>query len=671
MATDQSQGDFQAGEAETAEDRLLFRQFAENIPTLAWIANADGYITWYNRRWHEYCGTTAEQMEGWGWQSVHDPAALPRVLERWQYAISTGQPLEMTFPLRGADGVFRPFLTRIAPWRDASGRIARWFGTNTDVSLRAAAEKQVRDSEARLRALTDNLPGGAVYQMSTGRGGEDRRFLYLSPSYEQLTGVPPEAVMKDPSIAYNMALPEYRDVVAKAEAEAIPTRSLFDVETRFRRADGEVRWCRIISAPREQEDGALIWEGLEIDITEKKELEEDLRRLNETLEKRVEERTAELLEAQEALRQSQKLEAMGQLTGGVAHDFNNLLSPIIGGLDLLQLSGFGGPREQRLIEAALQSAERAKTLVQRLLAFARRQPLQPRRVDVGVLVTGMAGLIGSTAGPQVHLAVRVPADLPPAKADPNQLELALLNLCVNARDAMPDGGTLTIAAEARTVERGDKLKLRAGRYVRVSVADTGVGMDEETLARAVEPFFSTKGIGKGTGLGLSMAHGLAEQLGGILMLSSRPGLGTCVELWLPVSAEDEERKVAHSLTEIAKGGEECVLLVDDEPLVRASTATMLSALGYGVIEAESGSEALRLMEERPVELIVSDQLMPGMTGTELAAEVGQRWPGIPVLIISGYADLESISPNLPRLNKPFRRRDLADAIEEAKRALAH
>jgi CheY-like chemotaxis protein len=155
------------------------------------------------------------------------------------------------------------------------------------------------------------------------------------------------------------------------------------------------------------------------------------------------------------------------------------------------------------------------------------------------------------------------------------------------------------------------------------------------------------------------------------MLSSRPGLGTCVELWLPVSAEDEERKVAHSLTEIAKGGEECVLLVDDEPLVRASTATMLSALGYGVIEAESGSEALRLMEERPVELIVSDQLMPGMTGTELAAEVGQRWPGIPVLIISGYADLESISPNLPRLNKPFRRRDLADAIEEAKRALAH
>ena len=654
---------------EAGEEAQLFRQFAENLPTLAWIANADGYITWYNRRWHDYCGTTPEQMEGWGWQSVHDPDELPRVLEQWQRSIATGLPTEMTFPLLGADGVFRPFLTRIEPWRDKDGNVIRWFGINTDISRRTTAERQVRESDARLRALADNLPGGAVYQLSTGRDGHDRRFLYLSQGYERLTGVPPEAVLADPNIAYDMALPEYRELVAAAEAEAIASRSVLDIETRFRRADGEVRWCRIISAPREQEDGSLVWDGLEIDTTDRKRLEDDLRSLNDSLEKRVEERTAELLEAQEALRQSQKLEAMGQLTGGVAHDFNNLLAPIIGGLDLLQRSGMGGEREQRLIEGAMQSAERAKTLVQRLLAFARRQPLQAKRVDVATLVQGMADLIASTCGPQVHVVVKLPPDLPPAKADPNQLELAILNLSVNARDAMPDGGTLNIAATAETVPVHDRSTLAAGDYVRLSVGDTGTGMDEGTMARAVEPFFSTKGIGKGTGLGLSMAHGLAQQLGGALLLSSKPGLGTCVELWLPVSREGLANAGQGGRTREAGGEAGCVLLVDDEVLVRSSTAEMLRELGYEVVEAGSGEEALRLIELQKVEMVVTDHLMPGITGTDLAHRIRSRSPRLPVLIISGYADLDRISPELPRLSKPFRQKDLAEALSAAKAGL--
>ena len=272
--------------------------------------------------------------------------------------------------------------------------------------------------------------------------------------------------------------------------------------------------------------------------------EEALRHLNETLEQRVLSRTTELVEAQEALRQSQKLEAMGQLTGGVAHDFNNLLTPIIGGLDMLSRRGVGGERERRLIDGALQSAERAKTLVQRLLAFARRQPLQAEAVDVGALVRGMADLIASTSGPQVRMQVEIEEGLVAAEADPNQLEMAILNLCVNARDAMPDGGVLTLSAGCKKLAAGEITRLPAGSYIRIRIADTGVGMDEATVARAVEPFFSTKGIGKGTGLGLSMVHGLASQLSGALTIASKPGLGTTVDLWLPVSEDQAAETTA-------------------------------------------------------------------------------------------------------------------------------
>jgi signal transduction histidine kinase/CheY-like chemotaxis protein len=368
-------------------------------------------------------------------------------------------------------------------------------------------------------------------------------------------------------------------------------------------------------------------------------------------------------QAEEALRQSQKLEAMGQLTGGVAHDFNNLLTPIIGGLDMLSRREAGGERNQRLIGAALQSAERAKTLVQRLLAFARRQPLQLIAVDLAGLVTGMADLVASTSGPQIKVAVDVAADLPPAKADPNQLDMAILNLSVNARDAMPDGGTLRISAASETIGPDHRSKLGPGPYVRLSVADTGIGMDETTLARAVEPFFSTKGIGKGTGLGLSMVHGLASQLGGALAITSKPGLGTNVELWLPVSTEPSgtaERSVKATSEPKAVG---TALLVDDEDIVRMSTADMLAELGYKVVEASSAKEALRSLDRGlHVDVLVTDHLMPGMTGVDLARVVRDQNPRTSVLIVSGFAEAEGIAPDLPRLAKPFRLADLAAAL---------
>ncbi|WP_415837140.1 ATP-binding protein [Sphingomonas sp. IC4-52] len=373
-------------------------------------------------------------------------------------------------------------------------------------------------------------------------------------------------------------------------------------------------------------------------------------------------REAELEAAQEALRQSQKMEAMGSLTGGVAHDFNNLLTPIIGSLDMLHRKGVGTEREKRLIDGALQSAERAKTLVQRLLAFARRQPLQATAVDVKQLVGGMLDLIGSTLGPTIDLKVDLAADLRPAQADPNQLEMALLNLAVNARDAMPDGGELTIGAACENV-RDRRPGLPRGHYVRLSVSDTGSGMDEETRQRAVEPFFSTKGIGKGTGLGLSMVHGLAAQLGGALTIDSAPGQGTNVALWLPISTDLPDQGRVPEQLERPENPLGVALLVDDEDLVRMSTAHMLMDLGYDVVETNSGESALQMVQGGLTpDLLVTDHLMPGMTGARLVRKMKALRPSLRALIVSGYAEADGIDPDITRLTKPFRSIELAESL---------
>ena len=444
-------------------------------------------------------------------------------------------------------------------------------------------------------------------------------------------------------------------------------RALYDVEYRtVGKEDGVVRWVAAKGRGVFDASGrCLRVAGTAVEVTARKRAEEALHELNATLEARISEAIAEREAAQEALRQSQKMEAMGQLTGGVAHDFNNLLTPIVGALDMLERRGLGGEREQRLISGAMQSAERAKTLVQRLLAFARRQPLQPVPVDVAKLVTGMGDLVASTTGPQIKVVIDAPEDLPPATADPNQVEMALLNLAVNARDAMPDGGTLRISASAEDVGGSNRAKLKLGSYVRLSVADTGSGMDDVTLARAVEPFFSTKGVGKGTGLGLSMVHGLALQLGGALTIQSSAGLGTNVELWLPRSVARPAAATRRSEMIEAGAARGTALVVDDEELVRASTADMLTDLGYAVVEADSGEEAVAMLgREEPFDLIVTDHLMPGISGTGLARRVRTNWPNVPVLLISGYGEHRELDPDLPRLTKPFRKDELASALAE-------
>jgi signal transduction histidine kinase len=376
----------------------------------------------------------------------------------------------------------------------------------------------------------------------------------------------------------------------------------------------------------------------------------------------LQEQIAARRQTEEALYQSQKMEAIGQLTGGVAHDFNNLLTPIIGSLDILQRRGVGGAREQRLIAGALASAERAKTVVQRLLAFARRQPLQTSAVDVAGLLSGVVELVKTASAPAIRVEIEVAPDVAPAHADPHQLEMALLNLCVNARDAMPDGGVLTLTARGETIGPGHAT-LPPGEYVRIGVVDTGTGMDAATLARAVEPFFSTKDAGHGTGLGLSMVHGLASQLGGALTLSSEPGKGVKAELWLPVSRDPVPSAPTKRVNAAADAARGTVLLVDDEEMVRATTAEMLTELGYQVVEVCSALEALALFDDgQSFDLLLTDHVMPGMSGADLVRRLRQTYPELRALIISGYAEVDAIAPDVPRLMKPFRHEDLASSL---------
>jgi PAS domain S-box-containing protein len=760
-----------------------FRKLAENLPTLCWIADRDGYISWYNSKWYEYTGTTPPDMEGWGWQSVHDPAALPEILERWQEAISAAQPFEMVIPIRGADGGLRPFLTRINPAFDDQGAVVNWYGVNTDISIQVQAQDAVTRTEARFRLLADSMP--QLVWSAAADGGRD----YHNARWYAFTGAPVGACDGD---AWSEWIhPEDRDSALAAWKRAFEAKEAFQSEYRLRSRSGDYRWVLAGGQPERDAEGRVTrWYCACTDIEEIVQARLHMKRSRDDLEEVVRQRTGErnllatlvertdvmvmalgldyrilavnranideferiygrrpkvgdnlldlladqpdqqasvrsawsraiegeeytvvqtrgcptrarsdyefkyntlkndagerigafqfvtdvtqrlkdqrtLAQAQEALVQAQKLEAMGQLTGGVAHDFNNLLTPIMGALDMLERRGVGDPREQRLIHGALESAERARTLVHRLLAFARRQPLQSVPVDVGGLVRGLSGLVASAVGPTISLTMRIPDPLPMARADSHQLEMAILNLAVNARDAMDGAGRLTISVSAELAEERHPAGLKPGAYVRLCVSDTGKGMDDATAARAIEPFFSTKGVGQGTGLGLSMAHGLACQLGGALTIESKPGAGAHISIWLPQSDDSLRPNEGPALSGGCSSAAGLVLLVDDEASIRAITAEMLTELGFEVREAISPEAAYAAVQAGLApDVLVTDHLMPGMTGVQLASAIQAIAPQTRALIISGFAEVESLDASLHRLSKPFKQSDLANALDE-------
>jgi nitrogen-specific signal transduction histidine kinase/CheY-like chemotaxis protein len=360
----------------------------------------------------------------------------------------------------------------------------------------------------------------------------------------------------------------------------------------------------------------------------------------------------------------EKLKAMGQVTGGLAHEVNNLLTPIMASLEMLSRPGLSVERTGLLTERGLAAANGAKHLMQQLLAFAGRQPLRAVAVDIGALVSALGKRIQNVVGPRVRITLNIDQDLGLANADPAQLESAILNLSSNARDAMPEGGRLSVSVTAETPESvRDLAHSRLGACVRISIEDNGSGMDDVTRSRAVEPFFSTKGVGKGVGLGLSTAHGIAVQLGGTLTMTSKVGVGTRVDVFLPILAQS----VASPRSADSAKGCDCrgdsVLLVDDDDSVRATIAEMLIQLGFIVHEASSAEEALEWIQQGgDLDLLITDYSMPGMSGVGLADAVRQQRPKIPVLVISGFAEAVGNAPDVARLAKPFREADLGACI---------
>ncbi|HYF55555.1 MAG TPA: response regulator [Salinarimonas sp.] len=531
-----------------------------------------------------------------------------------------------------------------------------------------ASAARLRDSEERRTvALAAGQMGSWDWDLVTGEVIWDEgqyRIFGIEPGTGPLTleGVRPFIHPDDLALVQSVA------------AEAALGRRTFQVEARLLRPD-EVRWCICAGAVVAGEGGQVARvSGVTIDITERKRAEQALLNMNEELERRIEERTREREHALAQLFEAQKLDTIGQLTGGVAHDFNNLLMAVLGSLQLLRKRVPDDPRALRLLDNAVQGAERGAALTQRLLAFARRQELKPESVDVTRLVGSMEDLLKRALGPTIRIAKSLPGDLAPVRVDANQLELALLNLAVNARDAMPVGGALAVAACNEAVAPADAVRagIKAGDYVRISVADTGMGMDEATLARATEPFFTTKGPGKGTGLGLSMVHGLAAQSGGMLRVTSQVGKGTAVELWLPRAADEAAHHAAGRRgrpagpAEVAQVLPHTILVVDDDLLVSTGTAAMLEDLGHTVIEVHSATQALEILDADPrVEIVITDYAMPGMTGLQLARQLEADRPGLPVILATGYAEWpegEEAAIQLPRLAKPFKQEELAAAI---------
>ncbi|MGC1466004.1 MAG: PAS domain S-box protein [Pseudolabrys sp.] len=533
--------------------------------------------------------------------------------------------------------------------RDPSGAVIGFAKITRDLSERMNSENILSKSEQRFRLLVQGVTDYAIFML------DPRGYITnWNTGAQKIKGYLPEEIVGEHFSRFYTEGDRQRGEPQR-NLEIAGRVGRYEQEGVRVRKDGSQFWASVVIDAIHDENGDLVgFAKITRDITERKEAQ---RQLDQT---------------REALAQSQKMEAIGRLTGGIAHDFNNLLMAILGSLELLRKRLPDDAKIAPLLNNAIQGAERGASLTHRMLAFARRQELNLQTVDLRNLVSGMNVLLQQSVGPSVLIETRFAMAPPLARTDASQLEAALLNLAVNARDAMPQGGRITIAAREEDIGQNPGMMLKPGRYVCLSVTDNGEGMDEDTARRASEPFFTTKGVGKGTGLGLSMVQGLAEQSGGRLVLKSKKGEGTTVELWLPVATDGVEKKAAPAASPEPAGDAQAlvVLAVDDDSLVLMNTSAMLEDLGHKVFEAMSGREALDvLLREKSINLVITDQSMPKMTGLELAEAIRAERPELPIILATGYTDLaEGTKAGLPKLTKPFFQQDLAQAITEALKA---
>jgi PAS domain S-box-containing protein len=590
------------------------------------------------------------------------PEDAPRVRAAFDAAVAGNGRYQAEYRARGPDGTWRWLADHGTVHYDATGKPARVIGVAVDITDRKAAEAALRASEERFRTILETLPHIAFLLDSDGT------MTYWNAQFVAYFGRP------FPDLGSRRAL-FHRDDLAAVQAArdtGIATSCEYAFEARVRRHDGAWRWHAVRVRPLHRDAAPTGWLGMSVDI-------DDARRQSDWLERRVAERTAELEAANRALRmqiedrrraeaalvRAQKMEAVGQLTGGVAHDFNNLLTVVIGSLEIICRNPLDS-RVPRLADSALHAASRGAELTQQLLSFARRQVLKPVVADVAALLGEMELLLRHAGGGAVEVTIDTPAGLWPCEIDPAQFQSAILNLVVNARDAMPDGGAVTIAVqnvEPAVLPPG--IDVIPAAYVAVAVRDGGHGMTPETLAHAFEPFYTTKDVGKGSGLGLSMVYGFAKQSGGGIGLESAPGIGTCVTLYLPRARRPESAAGAQA-SGAATRGDGAILVVDDDEHVRQVSVDLLLGFGYRVSAAADGHAALALMQRERFDLLFSDVVMPGgMSGFELAEKARLMCPAVRVLLTSGYPLMDKPKQHAYRLlAKPFRAAELAAAVAE-------
>lgn len=675
---EQSRGALERVQALAAlrESEERFRAIADLVPDLLWRVGPSAQATWCNKKWAEYTGISAAETAGEGWLQALHPIAHSPIVAAIQHGLDSGTSYSQEHRIRGSDGTYRWFLLRGEPVRDQSDRIIEWFASATDIDDQRRAAEELQDSERRLREVNQKLQERAerrVRELGASRAQmqaifdnspdwltlfhatADGRFVYadLNHATEKAYGLP-----------YDQIVGSTVEEILGVEQAQLPLRMMRACiatgenqrYTAIRTMAGVVHSIDVmfVRVP-EQRDGDYYIMSTARDTTER-----------------------DAIEAQ--LRQSQKMEAVGHLTGGVAHDFNNLLQVVLGNLDTLRRRAEAATAPSRIeilrsVEGALRGAERAAELTQRLLAFSRRQPLEPRPIDVNRFVTGMSELLRRTLGEGIAIETVLGNDIQPLFADLNQLENSILNLAINARDAMPGGGKLTIESANAHLDGAsvfEQQEVEPGNYVMLAVSDTGTGMTKEVIASAFDPFFTTKEVGQGTGLGLSQVYGFVKQSNGHVKIYSEPGEGTTVRIYLPRLVGDvsvDERIVISSMP--SGDGSEIVLLVEDDEAVRELNAATLRELNYAVIEAEDGPKALQILQVVPnVRVLFTDLGLPGgMNGRQLAEAARHVRPNLQILFTTGYADNAVVhqgrlDPGVDLISKPFTATALAHKIRE-------